>query len=152
MPFPMRRLTAGLLLALPLLACGLLGCGSGRRPAPFEERDHVRLTVLKELRHRPGHRTAEQVRQALGTPDYVDEEDGLYYGYCIEYSKSRDGPLGHDDEESIAPRVVVMQFDNGGILRRVRRRKVPERSTPGDEFAAVVRRWKQEAAQRQTPT
>ena len=144
-----------------LLALGAGGC-HGRwingSITPVEERDQQRLERLEWLAPRVGRTTTDQVQKTLGPPDYATD-DRLFWGYCIEVYEIDEGwhwfigsePDNEEEEEDeeaelvyLNRRLVVMQFDPTGVLRRQRRRRVPADHVPSDEFAAVSDRWRRE--------
>jgi hypothetical protein len=121
---------------------------TGERPVNAGDRD--RIFRLSRLDPRPGHTTVEEVRRVLGPPNYTDD-GGRFVAYYWETTsmwllKRTNIDLDNweaDKQKRWDRRLLVLEFDDKGVLLRHRSRRVQSDVIPSDAFDAVVARWVQ---------
>ena len=134
-----------------MTSTGAVGFGGGRVTAPDAiaagSRDAERERVLSALRPRAGYTSADDVRRALGPPDYMSD-DQAFFGYLLEHFRDPGGlelyegqkPKGATYSE-VSRALLVMRFGPDGVLRRYRSRHIPEDAVPSERFMQIAARW-----------
>ena len=162
-----KRVAVNLPLALPLgvavlmvggpggcvrmTSTGSAGFGGGRVTAPDAiaagSRDATRQRALSALHPRAGHTSADDVRHALGPPDYTSD-DQAFFGYLLEHFRDPGGLEIYDGQKpkgatysEVSRALLVMQFGPDGVLRRYKSRWIPEDAVPSERFMQMAGRW-----------
>jgi hypothetical protein len=145
---PMRRFAFAAVL-LPAASAFLAGgCWMKTGERPLNRSDEDRVNRIARLDLRPGHTTADEVRRVLGPPTYQGA-DGHFVAYYWEsvstwlFKRTNidAGNFELDKQRRWDRRLLVMQFDENGVLRRHRTRRVQDDVIPSDAVGAVAANW-----------
>lgn len=115
---------------------------------PAGPRDEFRLYHVKNLGLRDGRTTAAEVYRALGPPDLADDGGRLaVYTWDLIRDEKTLPDYGNQQPQSGLPAKViahylVLEFDDGGVLRRHARRRMKSDEGELATLGEVATEWR----------